>query len=91
MENLTAKELIKMYEDQSNEDEMLGWIKGVNAVNQNKDYVSSNSMAYEMYAKRNIYNVGHMDCSLMKYYISQEEGYDNWYKKKDWTHYHTGW
>ena len=88
---MSVKYIIAINEDKnSNYDDMVGWIGGLNEVIQNKSYVFNNARYYEKQAKKGIYNCGHMGCSLMLYYIKQEDGFDTWYKRQSWESYHVG-
>lgn len=62
---------------------MVGWTGGLNKINQDKCYVSMNSIGHEKYARKGIYNCGNMGSTLMLYYISQEDDFMSWYRYKD--------
>lgn len=56
-----------------------------------KRYVSGNALFYEKERKSGSdKNCGHMKCSLMLYYISQESDFNEWYEEHDTTHVYVG-
>ena len=87
---MNVKQIIQNYENEENYNEMIGWIDGLNNVNQLKHYVSNNAIYYEKYAKQNITKHGHMKASLILYYVSQEDDFHNWWYGHDTTNVHIG-
>lgn len=85
-----VSDMLAKYNDPENYDQYVGWMTGLNNVNQNKSYVSSNAIVFEKYAKKQIYNCGHMLSNTMLYYIKQEPDFDTWYMEHTRDHHHTG-
>lgn len=56
-----------------------------------KVYVSNNALFYERERKSgSIRRCGHMKCSLILYYISQEADFNDWYQDHDVTYTYIG-
>ena len=56
-----------------------------------KGYVSNNAVFYEKERKKgSTRKCGHMKCSLMLYYISQESDFNDWYENHDTKNIYTG-
>lgn len=88
---MNVKSLIKLNENTNLYDDMVGWTSGMNSVNQLKLYTSMNAIVFEKSAKQSkIYNYGHMKCSLMIYYLCQDDDFFNWYKNHNTDDIHTG-
>lgn len=83
MEIGIVNNMLEEYENDQLYDDMVGWTEGLNKVNQEKCYVSMNSISFEKYSKKGIYNVGNMGSSLMLHYISQDDEFMSWYRYKD--------
>jgi hypothetical protein len=62
-------------------DYFFGWTKGLNSVNQNKDYRFRNAMCFEKCLRKNIDNWGLPLAPLSIYYLSQEDDFNTWYDK----------
>ncbi len=82
-DNMVVKKIIKIHENENNYDEMVGWTKGLNSINQKKISVSKNAISYEKNAKKGIKQYGHMKSSLMLYYVKQEDDFNNWWYEHD--------
>lgn len=78
--NRSVMNIVSML-NKEEQDEFFGHLYGINSVNQNKNHVSSNAMCFEKYRRMGVKNVSYMHCSLMLYYISQEDDFNSWYGK----------
>lgn len=74
-----VKQNILKHDNKKYYDINFGWIYGLNAINQDKEYVYNNAVLFEKYLKKNIHNSGHPPCSLSLYYLSQENDFNGWY------------
>jgi hypothetical protein len=102
-ENESIKSVIDDNNDKTKHyDEYVGWMTGINSVYQQKNYVYSNGKGYEQCSKLRQNGVcykntttlvgisGFMKCSLILYYVSQEEDFHKWYSEHDAEAYSTG-
>jgi hypothetical protein len=87
---MSVREIVANYNNSDNFDYMVGWIIGLNLINQFKIYVSKNAMFYEREAKKGKNNCGHMKASLMLYYISQEDNFNDWYREHNTENTYVG-
>ena len=91
-DKMNVKDLLIMNEEKSLYDDMLGWTSGINEVNQRKMYVSANAILFEKHNKKTLYKfkAGHMKCSLIVYYLCQDDDFFDWYKEHDTSYIFTG-
>uniref|UniRef100_A0A6C0AEP0 Uncharacterized protein n=1 Tax=viral metagenome TaxID=1070528 RepID=A0A6C0AEP0_9ZZZZ len=64
--------------------------EGINSVNDYKHYVQNNAILFETKSRKGIYRHGHLKCSLMLHYISQEKDFSSWYHEHDTRNTHVG-
>lgn len=81
-EHMDVKKLIAL-NNSLGKDPVVGWVKGLNCVNQQKVHVARNGILKEKYAKKNIHNTGFLGCSLILYYLESDSDFDTWYRTCD--------
>ena len=87
---MNVKSLIEIYENKNNEDYMVGWTEGLNRINQSKYYVSLNGILFEKTVKIKLkYNHGYLKCSMIIYYLCQENDFFDWYRDRKTKYYNT--
>jgi hypothetical protein len=90
-DQMNVKSLIKIYENNDLEDYMVGWTDGLNSVNESKMYVYNNGILFEKTVKtKSLYNHGHLKCSMIIYYLSQDNDFFDWYRDHNTICVHTG-
>jgi hypothetical protein len=56
----------------------VGWMSGLNYINQNKHFYESNYSVWIENCKTGSYNVGHVPCNYVLYYIKQDLDCERW-------------
>jgi len=70
-------------EELQEEDPYMGYVEGLQNINQHKDYISSNAMMFEEYRRNGLTNHGFLKCSLMLHYLKDEEDFTKWWEEHD--------
>jgi hypothetical protein len=60
-------------------DEWLGWSEGLHSVNEHKHYHFINAIIMEKYAKKGVYNCGHIPPLLTLFYIQSDVNFKEWF------------
>lgn len=87
---MSVRQSVANYENKENYNDWVGWMSGLNEINQKKHYVSINALYYERHAKKGIRNHGHMKASLILYHVKQEPDFEDWYKEHNTTCHFVG-
>lgn len=79
-----------LFEESQDEDPYMGFLHGIQSVNQRKQYVSSNAMYFEHNRRKDLNNQGFLNCSLMIYYLRDEPDFPKWWNVHNHEPFYTG-